>query len=248
MTRYKKVFLAIAGCLTVGVCAGAVLSNWYWGYPFARPALPEASQARRVLSVTSLRAARRGSSCTLEAETIPDLRGHLAGLRKYVDEFPDLRALVALEDRGLLPREARAPAWLEPSVLYQAVVDAGIVVGGDAGYDTAGCFGGYAIELSLPSGESRLLLTAAGPEVSNDHHPYYELVFRREGTRLVPERKHASFFDIAGIEGLEWPLLHCICVLLCFLVAGASAAVFWMAKAVARWVERRRLTTGWTLS
>jgi hypothetical protein len=238
--------MVVVGCFVVGVTTGAVVSTNYWGYPFARPAIPEVAKARRVLSVTSLRAVRQGARCALEAETLPDLHQHLASRRKYVDEFPDLRALVALEDRGLLPPDARPPAWLEPSILYQAVVDAGILVRGDPGYDLAGCFGGYAIELSLPSGKSRLLFTAGGPEVSNDHHPYYEVLFRREGTGLIPERKRIAFFDIAGIEGLEWPLLHGIFVTLCFLVTGATAVVLLIAKGLARWVERRRPTMGWS--
>jgi hypothetical protein len=198
----------IAACLLPGVILGGVVSRAYWGYWFSRPSVPpEVIEARAVRSVTSLRAAD-GFSCVLESEYIPDFNADIARSRRYLSEFPFLQAVVALQDRGLLPIEARAPEWLDPSGFYRAVVDTGLLIQGDPGYDQSRCFGGYVIELVLPSGDTRLLLTAGGPQVSNDHHPYYEFLFRRLGNKLSLERHRIFYYDIAGIEGMDLPILH----------------------------------------
>jgi hypothetical protein len=163
-------------------------------------------------------------------------------MRPHVEDVPQIRGLVGLDNRGLLPAEAMAPEWLDPKLLYQTVADAGIFVRGEPGHDKAGCLGGYVIEVSLPAKGPRLLLTAAGPEVSNDHHPFYEVVFRREGTRLIQERKRVTFFDIAGVEGAEWPVLHATFVVLFLLLAGVAWGVLSTAQTLMHWIEWRRPT------
>jgi hypothetical protein len=232
------------GCGVVGVCLAAAVSTSYWGFPFGRPAIPEVAQATGVGWVAALRAAKEGSPCILEVAQAADLRHELAGMRGDVGDFPQIRALVGLDARGLLPSATKAPEWLDTSVLEKAVADTGMLVHGEAGYRQTGCYGGYLIEINLPAKESRLLLTAVGPEVSNDHHPFYEVVFRREGMRLIPERSRVTFFDIAGIEGFEWPILHAAFVMLCLLLAGCGWGVLSTARTAASFIAWRRRTRG----
>ena len=239
MTRV--VWLLVGGS-AVGVVLATIVSTLYWGFAFRRPVVPEVWRATSVQSVTPLRAVRTGDRCTFEVAHGSDLRRELVDLRPYVSDFPQVRPLVELDDRGLLPAHVGVAPWLEPAALYQSVVDAGILVRGETGYDQAGCNEGYAVELELPGTGPRLLLTTAGPEVSNDHRPYYELLLRREGTRFVAERKRVTFFDVAGMEGAEWPVLHALFAVLSLLVGGVLWGVLTTARDLVSEFARRRPT------
>ncbi len=56
----------------------------------------------------------------------------------------------------------------------------------------------------VKEGEERLLLAIRWPESSNDHYKYEEALFSVKGEDALLEKKISFYFDIAGIEGLEW--------------------------------------------
>ena len=43
----------------------------------------------------------------------------------------------------------------------------------------------------------------SGGELSNDHHPFYEFLFRSSGNELILKNKQVFYTDFAGIEGVE---------------------------------------------
>jgi hypothetical protein len=50
--------------------------------------------------------------------------------------------------------------------------------------------------------EARVLLVGLeGREISDDHHPYYELLINAETGLIVANRRF--YWDVAGLEGLE---------------------------------------------
>jgi hypothetical protein len=59
------------------------------------------------------------------------------------------------------------------------------------------------------SGARLVFIGMRGAQVSNDHYPYYELLFREpvpgDGLHLVSSQRF--FFDVAGLEGFEWTQL-----------------------------------------
>lgn len=213
-----------------GVVAGAAVSTYYWGFPFARPPVPEFDAATRVVSAAAVRAATDPGGCTLVHH--PNLGLETAA--EDARDFPELRGLMALRARGLLTAATPPPDWLNAPALYSAVRAAGVLVAPSAGHEGAGCFGGYVVEVGLPSGEARVVVVAAGPAVSTDHHPYYEVVFRRSGTQLTLDRTRLAYFDNAGLEGFEWPLLHGL-----FAVAATAALALGLAVPMAlKWLSR----------
>lgn len=217
-------------CLATGVAAGAAVSTYYWGFPLARPAVPEFATATRVEALAAVRAVAGANGCTLAVD--PDLR--LDAAAEYARDFPELRGLVALRARGLLTDATPAPAWLDAPALYDAVRAAGVLVTPPPGYGDAGCFGGHVVEVALPSGETRVVVVAGGPAVAHDHHPYYEVVFRRTGTQLTLDRTRVAYFATAGLDGVEWPLLHAA-----FVAAIAAAlALAHAVRAVLAWLGR----------
>jgi len=75
------------------------------------------------------------------------------------------------------------------------------------GYDSGAELRGIIVGFSGPSGENRLLLALRGGQVSNDHYPFYEVLI--EGANpLSFHVLHSQmfYFDVAGLEGLEWPV------------------------------------------
>lgn len=227
-TWLTRVLVAATVCLAAGVAIGAAVSTYYWGFPFSRPSVPEFEAATRVVSLTAVRAVSGPDGCTLQRHR--DLR--LDTSAATARDFPEVRGLVSLRARVLLTQATPEPDWLSATELYAAVRAANVFVTPDPGHPGAGCLGGHVVEVGLPSGETRVVVVAGGPAVSNDHHPYYEVVFRRAGTHLALERTRVAYFDVAGLEGFEWPLLHTFFSLAAAvalgLALGVPAALKWL--------------------
>ncbi|HUU35181.1 MAG TPA: hypothetical protein VMW48_14045 [Vicinamibacterales bacterium] len=229
-TWLTRVVVATVACLLVGATIGAAASTYYWGFPFARPSVPEFDAATRVLSLAAVRAATGQGGCTL----IQDPNLGLDTMAPGAHDFPEVRGVMSLRARGLLTAATPSPDWLDAADLYAAVRAADVLVRPDPGYDDAGCFGGHVVEVGLPASETRVVVVGAGAAVSNDHHPYYEVVFRRSGARLSLERTRVAYFDVAGLEGFEWPRLHA-------LFAAAAAAALGLAlgvRAMLKWLSQ----------
>ena len=62
------------------------------------------------------------------------------------------------------------------------------------------------MEARTRSGSRLVFLSATGGQVSNDRYPCYEMVFERhpQSGQVTFIRGQRFFFDVAGIEGLEW--------------------------------------------
>ncbi|MEX2218807.1 MAG: hypothetical protein WD749_08610 [Phycisphaerales bacterium] len=122
----------------------------------------------------------------------------------------DFRALRTLEQTGKATRPLPALGPEQTKGLMALVRNAGVIVKEDPGYNQwqTGAFfysGGLIYELLGEDGESLLLIALRGGEVSNDHRTYYELLFRR-GPAGQPTllSAHQFYFDVAGVEGMEF--------------------------------------------
>ena len=80
-------------------------------------------------------------------------------------------------------------------------------------------------------GRRLLFLGLTGGEESNDHHPYYELLFRGQAgaSDLSFARGQRFFYDVAGMEGFEWylgwPLLTIPSIIAGFVVFTTLKAI-----------------------
>jgi hypothetical protein len=96
---------------------------------------------------------------------------------------------------------------VELGELYELIQSSGVLVEPDQGYEERSAWMyGLALEAEGRDGSRLLFLELLGGEVSNDHHPAYELLFRAApGTaRFQLVSVNQWFFDVAGIEGMEW--------------------------------------------
>ena len=64
------------------------------------------------------------------------------------------------------------------------------------------------VEAQGRDGRPLLFIGVRGGEVSNDHHPYYEFLFSNEssGGNLKLLSSQRFYYDVAGMEGMEWPV------------------------------------------
>ena len=73
---------------------------------------------------------------------------------------------------------------------------------------------GLAILFRKPQDREYLLITYVTSEIANDHHAYSEALFRVSSSGPALVKQVHFFLDIAGMEGLEWPILWPVNVIL----------------------------------
>lgn len=203
--RGRPVFVlvsVIAATLPLAAVAAAVLSFHYWGYAFARP---EPDGVREFAAVTGL----SGVTCDLE----PRPRCTLSAaepVREIVsscqeDPYYCLRDrfVFALTRSGLPPDDNYpAPAGITaPIERFLAVAD--LLAEHEPGYDDR-TLAGLVVTGQSVSGQPLVALALSGRQVSNDHYPYYEVLLRLEKDGYRPLSQRRFFYDVAGMEGLEW--------------------------------------------
>jgi hypothetical protein len=233
----SRVLLAvIGGTLGLAFLAAIVVSKGLWGYYLSRPSLDRRiAWARKVVSVTLVEttSGREGPSL------IPDTRSSIWQRIAYGrhDDYYNLgeRALIALEEAHRLPI---SPPPMSPdrlARLYGVLERTGRLEAGEPGYDHAKDLRGVVIEADGSDGKPLLFVGVQGGEVSNDHHPYYEFLFsgpdRAGDWNLLSAQRF--YFDIAGSEGMEWPV-----VFIGFSALGLVVSVPMTLLAMAVWPRR----------
>jgi hypothetical protein len=115
------------------------------------------------------------------------------------------RGLYGLEERGLLPAEHSTDLGSLPP-LYPLIRKTGILAVPDEGYVEADLLEGILVDGIGEEGRRLVVMGLKGQQVSNDHRPFYELAFAAPaGSKdLTCLRGQRFFFDVAGIEGMEW--------------------------------------------
>jgi len=200
------------GLVTVIMTAATFLvsigiSRVYWGYFFARPPLlPAAREIVQVKSVVQFRtkideSGNRGFVAAVD----PSLSDCLTAGRKYGDESLEERILLDLERRSLLP-PAFSPTLDGLPDLSALIEASGKLAKSSKGYDSSAQLWGIAVDATDMAGQRLLLLGLRGGQLSNDHYPYYEMMFRepKGAAQMSLVRGQRFFYDAAGMEGFEW--------------------------------------------
>jgi hypothetical protein len=115
------------------------------------------------------------------------------------------RLLLGLESAGKLPSDyTKDPNAL--SLFPMLLERSGLRVEPKEGYTDSDPYGGILIEALDNTGDRLLFVGAFGGRVSDDHLPYYEILFEwsDDASAWVFVRGQQFFYDSAGIEGLEW--------------------------------------------
>ena len=234
--RVLPALLAVEAMALLLCLLGALLtSRLLWGYWFSRPLPdPRITSASAVLAVTPFTTDAPGGALELVPEAGVDLRQRLAAVRQDPYYSLDERALAVLDDRRVLPLDP--PAWPAEKLAgwYARLAGTGRLVEGATGYNDATRLRGFLVEAALGRGTRLVFVAACGGQVSNDHYPFYEWLYAMGPAgepRLLSTRRF--FYDVAGIEGAEWPAFLLVYAL------PATAAVLIIGLPVLLWRSRR---------
>lgn len=213
------------GVIAFSVLCGVVWSRYYWGYWFRPPpALPEVATLKSVQNVVSFHNDTRGQSPPhLVVTDSRSLKDYFSSSWANEYEFAG-PLLFALRRQGILP-EKTAGAFPELDLLAPALAASGRLVKSDAGYRSETRANGYLIVGKNHADETLWLVSFSGAEVSNDHYPRYNFAFKRtdRGLEFINGRHH--YYDVAGIEGFEWPVVA-------ILLTIPLTVIVWIVQAV----------------
>lgn len=196
---------AVLGIVCLAFVISIVFSKAYWGYFFHRPALlAELNDVTSVTSVVPVSTEQtQASEYRLGANADASISDQIAYARKDPYYNLDERILVYLSDEHLLPEKTTRTLDTDP---YSLLPETGLLATPQEGYTSAGLLTGVIVEARTRSGSQLVFLSATGGQVSNDHYPCYEMVFEKDpqSGQLTFIRGQRFFFDVAGIEGVEW--------------------------------------------
>ena len=194
----------VVAIVTATVCLAAALvtSKLYWGYFWARPSLDRVLDRDDVAEVTAVAyvQAKAGDPRLTPSEV--DVERSLSGCREHPYDCALSRGLLRLADR--VPPDPGAPSPDSLAALLDVYESRPAPFETD-GRDPYSSVWGLVIEYNDSDGSPRAFFAARGSAVSNDHYPFQELDLRRTDDGYVIVRRQHFFYDVAGIEGLEWP-------------------------------------------
>jgi hypothetical protein len=207
LRRPARAYGFIAVVMTaITFLAALAFSKMTWGYYVSRPPvlseIDELSQVRAVVPLTTQ--SDTSGKLSMVLETNYSLSERLAKVKE--DSYYCLpRILLELERRNLLPGALTENLTGLPEI-YPLIRGSGALVESSEGYDSASGLRGLAVDATGKAGDRLLFLCLTGGQVSDDHYPYYELLFRGrpESLQLTFVRSQHFFYDVAGMEGFEW--------------------------------------------
>jgi hypothetical protein len=202
---------AVVGTLILPFLAAITVNHAIWGYFVARPSVDSrivGAQKVEAMSFAQMRPA---------GQEPPGFVGTAVGSVDDHIRSDDLEGdYYLLSGRVLRDLKAsnRLPSPIPPipsdrlDGLYQALLATGRLEASEPPYTNGKQLGGIVVEAISRDGRPVLFVGAHGGEVSNDHHPYYEFLFARDANgrpaQLLSFQRF--YYDVAGIEGIEWPV------------------------------------------
>lgn len=194
----------------------------FWGYLIVRPGLLES--AKTITEVEHLIPIRTDACDTDKpCELTIDKHETLVETLNSVQDapyFPNAKCLLDhLQAQGKLPSSFDHNVQ-EAIAIYAPMLQSPIIATPDAGY-TQDFLQGVVLIGKTKSGQKRAFISARGDQVANDHYPYYEALFAIEqnGNSVQYLDGQRFFFEVAGIEGFEGPLVI-------FIVWGVLVLIF----------------------
>jgi len=228
-TVYATAALTMVG---ISFLISIAISNSYWGYPFDEPKLlREAGDIAKVRAITPIKTETNSSgSHAFVVDNGNSISNMLAVAERYPDDCLSERLVIELQKKNLIPSNSVATIP-ELSQFYSEVRISGLMAHSDKGYASEQALAGVAVDGVNQSGARVVFLAITGGQLSNDHYPYYELLFGNstDGTTLSFNRGQRFFYDAAGLEGFGWlqiwMLISIPCILLGFILLTAARFV-----------------------
>lgn len=199
--------LVLAAALALVFVSSIMISKRVWGYFIARPdLLPEVGEIAQVKAVVPVKTESDGSG---KRTIVPD--GNFSLVDSIISGKKDsyyclsARILIDLERRNLLPAALATTLDGLPE-FYSLIQTNSTLAKSSEGYDSSSELGGIVVDALDKSGGRLVFLGLTGGQLSNDHYPYYEMLFRgrKDTGELSFVHGQRFFYDVAGMEGFEW--------------------------------------------
>jgi hypothetical protein len=210
----KQVFLA----MTLSLVSAAFVSNSLWGYVLKRPGVPaaalDASYIKSLIVVSNWRPENLG--VLQKNGTWQEL---ITLSKNHPYDIPEGRALIAWHELDLLNRHMNETS-IETAHKALKAVSSFFPNGAHEYKDSAENRSALVAVFDGDLGKDLIFVAARGGQIRNDHYGYREFVLRpRENGYQILQQ--AGFqFDVAGIEGLEFPHFFVIFFLSMVLLIG----------------------------
>jgi hypothetical protein len=214
--RWALVHGIAVGAIVIGTLLFSLdFSRSYWGYLFARPPvlreIEDVSTVKAVIPIKTVGEDARNRTIVID----PDYSMAVSMKDAEADRYYCLEArlLMALRRKHLLPARVSMDLTGLPD-LHPLIRGTGILEQPEKGY-TSDELRGVAIDAVSRSGSRQVFIGVCGWMLSNDHYPYYEMLFTEEpgASRLTYLHGQQFFYDLAGWEGLEWYVVWCVLAL-----------------------------------
>lgn len=208
----------------IGAFALSVLWSWaYWGYALRRPSpLEELHRYAKIRNIVTVMITGGGNFGGKGG--IDDVEECAKASDLYHDKESAYYAAAVIRDLGLL-RGASSTDLGDLAELPTHFAATGLLAEDDPGYESLRDLDGICIDGFDAKGNSLIYLNLQGGEVSNDHHPHYEFLFRRGSAGLTYVRGQMYYFDAAGIEGMEWYIVAPFLTLITLPLAFVAVAI-----------------------
>ena len=211
-----KVFYSILTLQIAFQITTTITSSNYWGYAFKRPTIfSEVFQADKVITLSYVTTIPTIKPMMLSVAK--DTNRNLEELYGRKDPYYGCtdRILMVFEDNSHIhvdlsdfPKIYKdSTKKIEPSKLIAvstAIYNSSIIDKGEMSLDFSRILNGIIVEFQTEHNDKFLFTGLCGQEISNDHHPFYEFLFKETVKGLVLLKKQRFYYDVAGIEGMEY--------------------------------------------
>jgi hypothetical protein len=244
-TKNKQIVKSTEAALRVSIVQYAfilifsVFSYFNWGYAFKRPTVfKEVKKAEKVLTCTrvsnvdslGVKPLFIINYTTKESYCLYDRSNSYYGKTDRVFMVFEDRSHKKPELSKVLEIYRNPEQNVSEDVLQnieKQIFESGIIDKGKPEWDTCGTLRGVITEFVTSKNEKYLFAGLDGGEVSNDHYPFYEFLFKEKNQEYKLIKKQRFYTDIAGAEGFEYSkilpvfsVMVIISIILSFILLG----------------------------
>jgi hypothetical protein len=207
------------------------ISSKYWGFSFKRPTIfREIFQADKIITFSAVTTYLTLGNRTLSVfRDTSSLNNGLLG-RKDPYYGSNDRILMVFEDISNIHGDlyyfpniyADSSNKIETGKLKKItnlIYSSGKVDKGEIAINDARVLQGIIVEFQTQRNEKYIFAGLSGPEISNDHYPFYEFLFTESKNDLKLLKQQRYYFDIAGLEGIEYSSVSPLFSLILTLIA-----------------------------
>lgn len=183
-------------------------SKYYWGYYVSTPPIPFFEESvKSIESVSYIQEDATTGNVNIEAFDFSS--GRFKELLLYYKDHPDAgvwgRLPIQIYNQNMAPDNIKTlPKEEVVLIIEKARSHGSFIKKGEQGYDYTKWLRGHIAKGLNVNGDTMVFACLRGQQVSNDHYPVYDFVFRirTEGKyELIASQTY--FEDIAGLEGLR---------------------------------------------